>query len=104
MYFQNCLANRSIELVSFTSHTSNKTKHITPILKELHWLPIESRIKFKLGLITFKAVNNLAPSCIQDLLKINKPLRSLRSASKNFLEEPRTITKTYGDRTFRKAG
>ena len=83
---------------------SNKREHITPIFKELHWLPIESPTKFKLGLITFKTVNNLAPSYIQDLLKIHKPWRCLRSASKNLLDEPRTITKTYGDRTFRKAG
>ena len=51
---------------------SNKREHIAPILKELHWLPIESCIIFKLRLITFKAVNNLAPSYIQDLLKMPK--------------------------------
>jgi hypothetical protein len=83
---------------------SNRREHITPILKELHWLPIQSRIQFKLGLIVFKALNNLAPSYLQDLLKIHQPSRCLRSASKNLLQEPRTITKTYGDRTFRKAG
>ena len=33
---------------------SNKYDHITPILKELHWLPIEQRIKFTILLITFK--------------------------------------------------
>ena len=105
------LPQREIEKLQHVQNTaarivtrSNKRKHITPILKELHWLPIQSRIKFKLGLITFKAVNNLAPSYIRDLLKIHKPSRCLRSASKNLLEEPRTITKTYGDRTFRKAG
>ena len=105
------LPQREIEKLQHVQNTaarivtrSNKRKHITPILKELHWLPIQSRIKFKLGLITFKAVNNLVPSYIRDLLKIHKPSWCLRSASKNLLEEPRTITKTYGDRTFRKAG
>jgi hypothetical protein len=32
---------------------SNKREHITPILKELHCLPIQSCIQFKLGLIVF---------------------------------------------------
>ena len=39
---------------------SNKYDHITPLLKELHWLPIEQQIKFKILLITFKAVNKEA--------------------------------------------
>jgi len=34
---------------------SRKYDHITPILKELHWLPISKRIKFKIMLLTFKA-------------------------------------------------
>jgi hypothetical protein len=74
---------------------SNRREYITPILKELHWLPIQSRIQFKLGLIVFKALNNLAPSYLQDLLKIHQPLWCLRSASKNLLQEPRTITKKH---------
>jgi hypothetical protein len=38
--------------------------HITPILYRLHWLPIEYRIKFKILLITFKAIHDLAPDYI----------------------------------------
>ncbi len=105
------LPQREIEKLQHVQNTaarivtrSNRREHITPILKELHWLPIQSRIQFKLGLIVFKALNNLAPSYLQDLLKIHQPSRCLRSASKNLLQEPWKITKTYGDRTFRKAG
>ena len=35
---------------------SNKYDSITPILKELHWLPIEQRIIFKINLLTFKCL------------------------------------------------
>ncbi|KAK0131209.1 hypothetical protein N1851_034075 [Merluccius polli] len=35
-------------------------EHITPVLRELHWLPIKHRINFKIALTT-KALNNLAP-------------------------------------------
>lgn len=34
----------------------------------LHWLPVSSRIDFKILLHVFKALNGLAPACIYDLL------------------------------------
>ena len=51
-----------------------KYDHITPILRELHWLPIEHRITFKLLLITFNALNNFAPCYISNLLHIYTPI------------------------------
>ena len=79
---------------------SNKYDHITPLLKELHWLPIEQRIKFKILLITFKALNKQAPSYITDLLIPYKPSRSLRSSTKNLLTKPVFNLKSYGGRSF----
>ena len=46
---QNCAAH----LVT----RSRKHDHITPILKQLHWLPVYSRIKYKILLLTFKALH-----------------------------------------------
>ena len=40
---------------------SSKYDHITPVLKELHWLPIKEHIQFKTLVITFKALNGQAP-------------------------------------------
>ena len=34
----------------------SKYDHITPVLSELHWLPIDMRIKYKIAVLTFKAV------------------------------------------------
>ena len=76
------------------------TDHITPVLKELHWLPIEQRIKFKILLITFKALNKQAPNYITDLLIPYKLLRSLRSSTKNLLMKPVFNLKSYGGRSF----
>ena len=50
--------------------------HITPILYELHWLPVKFRIDFKLLLITFKALYGMAPKYIADLLNIRKKLKA----------------------------
>ena len=36
-----------------------KRDYITPMMKQLHCLPVRSRIKFKICLLTFKACNGL---------------------------------------------
>ena len=38
-----------------------KRDHISPVLASLHWLPVKSRIEFKILLLTFKALKNMAP-------------------------------------------
>ena len=42
--------------------------HITPILQNLHWLPIRSRIDFKILLLTYKCHHGTAPVYLQDLV------------------------------------
>ena len=79
---------------------SKKQDHITPVLHELHWLPVEKRITYKTLLITFKCLNNLAPSYLSDLIIQYKPTRRLRSSSKNLLVIPRTNTIRYGEGAF----
>ena len=79
---------------------SNKYDHITPLLRELHWLPIQQRIEFKILLITFKALNKQAPTYLTDLLISYTPSRSLRSSSKNLLKIPMYNLKSYGGRSF----
>ena len=66
------------------------------ILFSSFWLPVEQRIIFKISLLTFKALNNLCPSYISDLLEAYKPTRSLRSSSRNLLAIPRSKLKSYG--------
>ena len=44
--------------------------HITPVIRQLHWLPVSFRINFKILLLTFKAIHELAPSYINDLVKL----------------------------------
>ena len=79
---------------------SRKHEHITPILFNLHWLPINYHIMFKILLITYKAPNNLAPSYIRDLLIPYISSRKPRSSSKNLLSIPHFNLRTYGARSF----
>ena len=79
---------------------SGKYDHVTPLLKELHWLPIDLRIVFKILLLAYKSVNGLAPSYLCDLLQPYRPARSLRSSSNGLIVIPKSWTSTYGDRAF----
>ena len=74
--------------------------NITPHLKSLHWLPVHLRIDFKILLITFKALNGLAPDYLRNLLKYRTTPHALRSESKKLLVTPKTRTTSYGDRAF----
>ena len=78
-----------------------KYDHITPALKELHWLPVQRRIEFKILLLTYKALNNMAPSYITSMFTMQAQERySLRSNTSLQLKIPRTKYKTCGDRAF----
>ena len=79
---------------------TKKHDHITPVQKELHWLPVRKRIEFKILLLAYKCLHGTAPSYLREMLKEYVPPRTLRSTSKNLLCEPRTNMKTYGDRSF----
>ena len=48
-----------------------RRNHITPVLRELHWLRIHDRIIFKILLLSHKAVNNTAPEYLCDLIRLN---------------------------------
>ena len=38
----------------------SKFCHITPVLQQLHWLPVVKRIQFKILLLTFKSIRGLS--------------------------------------------
>jgi len=79
---------------------SRKYDHVTPLLIELHWLPVEYRIIFKILLITFKVLSGLAPNYLEDILEPYVPRRTLRSMSKLRLIEPSYKLSSYGLRAF----
>lgn len=77
-----------------------KHEHISPVLKQLHWLPITQRIQYKIALLIFKCLNDLAPEYLASLITIKENTRQLRSSSKNLLVIPKTRTVSFGDRSF----
>ena len=80
---------------------ANKFDHVTPLLRTLHWLPIQARIEYKLSTLCFGFFNDSSPAYFSDLLSIYTPSRNLRSSSDSrILSVPTTKTVTYGQRTF----
>ena len=74
--------------------------HITPVLRDLHWLPVSFRIEFKIMLITYKVLHDRAPIYIQELLQLYTPSRNLRSSNRNLLVKPYFNLNSYGKRAF----
>ena len=62
--------------------------HMTPVLSQLHWLQVGDRIRFKVLVLTFKALNSLGPLYLRDRLFRYSPQRTLRSAHQNLLRVP----------------
>ena len=81
-------------------HRVPSTQHISPILQKLHWLPVTTRIIYKINLLTYKAYNGLSPTYLSDLLHHYAPARTLRSSNQSLLQLPHVSSKTFGQRSF----
>ena len=87
---QRVLARVVVNQRSRTPFSSNE------LLKQLHWLPLEWRIQFKLATLTFKALHG-GPPYLTDLLQHHQSTRSLRSSSSHQLFIPRHLDPVLSD-------
>ena len=83
-----------------------RRNHITPVLRELHWLRIHDKIILKILLLTHKAVNNTAPAFSCDLIRLNvksTTIRTRASFDPRLLCVPpisKTCANSFFDRSF----
>ncbi|KAK7087711.1 hypothetical protein V1264_021725 [Littorina saxatilis] len=80
-----------------------KRDHITPLLRSLHWLPVDTRISYKLSTLVYKCLNDSAPEYLQSSLDMytqpsDRPLRS--AADPLRLHIPRSKLASAGQRAF----
>ena len=66
--------NNAARLITRTS----RHDHITPVLRGLHWLPVASRIHFKVLVLAYLCVSGLAPTYLAEPLHIRNPDGPLR--------------------------
>ena len=88
--------NASARLVCYTPRFC----HITPIMRDLHWLPIRARINFTV-LLVFKALHVLAPQYLRSLISIETSCYNFRGSRTLLLAMPPVKSKAMlADRAF----
>ena len=70
-----------------------------PLLEKLHWLPVRSRIRFKISLIIYKAIKFNKPSSLTKHISVRALPIGLRSTTVTTLN-PGPFSRSYGSRAF----
>ena len=84
--------------------------HAPPLLQSLHWLPVRSRIHYKLSTLCHNLFSNSSAAYISQFLTVHTPSRHLASLFYIQTQEfskytvPYTVTKCFGQRPFSFAG
>ena len=76
--------------------------HATTLLEKAHFLPVHHRIFYKIALMTYKCINNIAPAYLANNLTLKpQPLKLLRNESDYFvLERPQIPATNKTQRSF----
>jgi len=97
-----CVLNAAARLVL----NLRSRDHVTPALQQLHWLPIDYRITYKLCLIMHLVHTKRAPQYLSDSVQTvarSSSRPGLRSSNTAVYVKPRCKTK-FGERGFSHAG
>jgi len=80
-----------------------KSEHITPLLRELHWLRVPERIKFRLCVLAFRCLHHIVPRYLAETLHLTTSRSScsrLWSVAMSTLIVWATRQRTLGDHAF----
>uniref|UniRef100_UPI0025D76A15 hypothetical protein n=1 Tax=Thiolapillus sp. TaxID=2017437 RepID=UPI0025D76A15 len=79
---------------------TRKRDHITPLLSELHWLPVKFRCEYKIATLAYRHFDGTLPSYLSASLCTYQTSRTLRSSNEKLLKIPKRSLKSVGDRSF----
>ena len=84
---------------------TRRCDHITPVLRQLHWLPVRQRVAFKVATFVYRSLSGDAPAYLIDDCRLVADVRErrLRSADGRVCVVRRTHS-IFGDRAFAAAG
>jgi len=96
------IQNAAARLVTGT----RRCDHITPVLRQLLWLPVRLRVDYTVACLVHQSLAGLTPAYLADDVRLvtdtdRRPLRS--AAVRTCLHVPRTHN-SFGDRSFSAAG
>ena len=74
--------------------------HVTPLLMELHWLPVKFRCQYKTAVLAYRHFEGSLPPYLSSSLCTYEPSRSLRSSNEKLLKIPKRNLKSFGQRSF----
>jgi len=63
--------------------SARRSEHVTPLLRDLHWLKVPERIKFRLCVLTHRCLHGTAPPYLAETLQLTSDMstrRHLRSS------------------------
>jgi len=67
---------------------ASRRSHDKPLLHQLHWLPVQQRIAYKLAVLTYKLRSTSIPVYLHRRIAERACSRSLRSAAVPLLDKP----------------
>ena len=76
-----------------------KFDHVTPLLKELHWLPIKSQLYFRDAVLAFKCMTGSAPTYLSSKFLTRGEVSGRATRNCQLLHIPLYKSK-YGQKTF----
>ena len=65
----------TIRIFIFGFYGRKSRESVLPYLKKLHFLPVRYRIRYKICLLVFKCINNIAPNYLKDLISLRETRR-----------------------------
>ena len=78
-----------------------KRDHVTPLLRELHWLPVIARCQYKVAVLAYRHFDGSLAPYLSSTIKERKPNRTLRSSEQKFLDTQKIPNlKSVGERVF----
>ena len=83
--------------------STRRSEHVTPLLRDLHWLKVPERVQFRLCVLAYRCLHGTAPPYLAETLHLTSSVESrrrLRSSSTSALLVPATQRMTLGDRAF----
>ena len=84
-------------------YSAQKSEHVFPLFRDLHWLRVSQRIEFCLAVLIYRCLNGTASPYLADGLECVADFSSrsrLHSASTASLQVPRSKHSTIGDWAF----
>ena len=78
---------------------SKKYDHVTPILRQLKWLPVKQHMYYRDSIMAFKCMNGLAPGYLSDQFTKRSSISTRKTRNSQLLNIPLFKTAT-GQRTF----